>query len=97
MLDPEKDSKPFWKSCKPYFSNKHSFGESKITLIQNGEFLTVNNKIAKTFNLFFETVTYSLNLFSWSSTVNCCDDKFQGIIINFLNHCSILKIKENVT
>ena len=27
-LNPEKDSKPFWKSCKPYFSNKHSFGES---------------------------------------------------------------------
>ena len=29
-LNPEKDSKPFWKSCKPYFSNKHSLGESKI-------------------------------------------------------------------
>ena len=25
-LNPVKDSKPFWKSCKPYFSNKHSFG-----------------------------------------------------------------------
>ena len=23
-LNPEKDSKLFWKSCKPYFSNKHS-------------------------------------------------------------------------
>ena len=69
MLDPEKDSKPFWKSCKPYFSNKHFFGESKIALIENGEFLTENNKISKTFNLLFETVTYSLNLFSWSSKV----------------------------
>ena len=97
MLDPEKDSKPFWKSCKPYFSNKHSFGESKIALIQNGEFLTENNKIAKTFNLFFEIVIYSLNSFSWSSKVNCCDHKVQGIIINFLNHRSILKIKENAT
>ena len=46
-LNHEKDSKPFWKSCKPYFSNKHSFGESKIALSENGEFLTENNKIAK--------------------------------------------------
>ena len=32
-LNPEKDSKPFWKNCKLYFSffsNKHSFGKSKI-------------------------------------------------------------------
>ena len=65
-LNPEKDSKPFWKSSKPYFSNKHYFGESKIALSANGDFLTENNKIAKTFNSFFETVTDSLNFFSWS-------------------------------
>ena len=94
-LNPEKDSKLFWKSCKPYFSNKHSFGESKIALSGNDEFLTENNKIAKTFNSFFETVTDSLNLFSWSLKVKVCDNKFQGIILNFSNHTSILKIKEN--
>ena len=84
-LNPVKDSKPFWKSCKPYFSNKHSFGDSKIALSENGEFLTENNKIAKTSNSFFETVTDSLNLFSWPSKVNVCDDKVQGIIYNFSN------------
>ena len=26
-------TKPFWKTCKPYFSNKHSHGGSKIALI----------------------------------------------------------------
>ena len=56
-LNPEEDSKPFWKSCKPYFSNKYFFGESKIASSENGEFLTENNKFAKTFNSFFETVT----------------------------------------
>ena len=76
-LNPEKDSKPFWKSCKPYFSTKHSFGESKIALSENDEVLTENNKISKTFNSFFEAVTDSLNLFSWSSKVKVCDDKFQ--------------------
>ena len=49
------------------------------------------NKIAKTF---LETVTDSLNLFSWSSKVNVCDDKVQGIILNFSNHTTILKIKD---
>ena len=63
-VNPEKDSKPFWKSCKPYFSNKHSFRDSKIALSENDEFLTENNKTAKTFNSFFETVTDSVNLFS---------------------------------
>ena len=96
-LNPGKDSKPFWKSCKPYFSNKHFFGESKIALSENGEFLTENNKIAKTFNSFFETVTDSLNLLSWSSKVKVCDDKVQGIILNFSNHPSILKIKEKIS
>ena len=32
------DSKPFWKSCKPNFSNKHSFGESKIALNERMKF-----------------------------------------------------------
>ena len=95
-LNPEKDSKPFWKSCKPYFSNKHSFGESKIALSENGKFLTESNKIAKTFNLFSEAVTDSFNLFIRPSKVGICDDKVQGIMDNFSNHPSILKIKENV-
>ena len=32
------DSKPFSKCCKSYFSNKHSFGDSKVALSKNGEF-----------------------------------------------------------
>ena len=33
-LETSKNSKPFWKKCKPYFSNKHVHGESKIILIE---------------------------------------------------------------
>ena len=81
-LNPEKDSKPFRKSCKPYFSNKHSFVELKITLSENSDFLNKNDQIEKTLYSFFETV-------------NVSDDKVQRIILNFSNHPSILKIKEN--
>ena len=64
-LSPFLDSKPFWKSCKPYVSNKHSFGDSKIPFNKNGEILTENMKIAKTFNKYFASVTDSLELFDW--------------------------------
>ena len=55
--------KPFWKTSKPYFSNKHSHGGSKITLIENNRIKY--HKIAKSFNTYFEPVTDSLNLFEW--------------------------------
>ena len=41
-------TKPFCKTCKPYFQNKHSHGGSKITLIENDKIVSKNNKIAKT-------------------------------------------------
>ena len=92
-LKPFLDSKPFCKSCKPYFSNKHSFGESKIALNESGEILTKNMKIAKTFNSFLESVTDSLELFDWPLQSNVSCDKVQNIIKSFYNHHSIIKIK----
>ena len=61
-LNLEKGSKPLWKSCKPLFSNKHSFGESKIASNENGELLTESNKIAKTFNSIFEALIHLIYL-----------------------------------
>ena len=57
-------SKPFWKSFKPYFSNEHFFGDSKIALNENGEILTENIKMAKTFNSYFKSIADSLELFN---------------------------------
>ena len=39
-------TKPFWKTCKQQFSNKHSHGGSKITFIQNYRIVSESNKIA---------------------------------------------------
>ena len=96
-LNPFLDSKPFWKSCKPYFSNKHSFGDSKIALNENGEILTENIKIAKTFNSYFESVTDSLELFDWPLQLNFSYDKVQNIITSFSNHPSIIEIKHKLS
>ena len=32
-------SRPFWETCKPYFSNKHARGDSKIIRIENDKML----------------------------------------------------------
>ena len=45
-LNVKTTTKPFWKTCKPYFSNKHLHGGSKITLIENDRTTSENNKIA---------------------------------------------------
>ena len=31
-----KDGKPFWVTCKPYFSNEHSKADNDIVLNENG-------------------------------------------------------------
>ena len=92
-LNPFPDSKPLWKNCKLYFSNKHLFGDSKIALNENGEIFTENIKIAKTFNSYFESVTDSLELFDWPLQLNFSYDKVQNIISSFSNHPSTIRIK----
>ena len=93
ILNSEKDSKLFWISFKPYFSNKHSFGDWKVALSENIELLTKTNMIANTFNSFFETVTDSLILNNLHNLMLVMI-WFQVILLNFSNHPSILKIKE---
>ena len=60
---------------------------------ENGEILTENIKIAKTFNLYFESVTDSLELFDWPLQSNISYDKVQNIVKSFFNYSSIIKIK----
>ena len=96
-LNPERDSKPFWKSCKPYLSKKHYFADATIAISENGKLLTKNNKIVKTFSSFFESMALlmALDLLSWSSLFNVSDDRVQRNILSFLNCTRILKINES--
>ena len=75
-LEISKNSKSFWDKCRPYFSNKHVHGDSKIILIEKEEItkntneiveketLLVNNdEIAKTFSKHFEETVEKLSTF----------------------------------
>ena len=48
-----KDGKPFWVTCKHYFSNKHSKADNDIVLNKNGELFLRNKEFEDTFNNYF--------------------------------------------
>ena len=83
--------------CKPYFSNKHAHGDSKIILIENEkitnnsnevikkETLLVNNdEIAKTFNKHFAETVETFCTFEWpSNNTDLLNDQFTALLKNF--------------
>ena len=55
------DNKLFWKTIKPFFSDKGPMRE-KITLIENDEIIGNNKEISKIFNNFFSGIVAYLNI-----------------------------------
>ena len=79
------NSKSFWKTCKPYSSNKNSNIQENVMLLEKDKFLSKQNDVASTFNKHFGSITKSLNLFSWpedtsmssrNDTINSINKKF---------------------
>ena len=58
-----KNSKPFWNKSKPYFSNKHAHGVSKIILIKKERIIGNKNEIVKKETLLVnnDTITETVN------------------------------------
>ena len=110
-METSKNSKPFWNKCKPYFSNKHAHGESKIILIEkenvtlasnevaeNEKLIVKNDEIAKIFNKHFSETVDKLNIFEWPSCESeYTEDQLTNIINKYKSHPSIKKIKSNYT
>ena len=55
------NTKTFWKSVKPLFSDKITVKEI-INLTENGEILSSDTDIADTFNDYFSNVVQNLNI-----------------------------------
>ena len=55
------NSKPFWKACKPYFSNKNSNIQENMMLLEKDKLLSKQKDVASTFNKLFGSITDSLN------------------------------------
>ena len=91
------DNKRFWKTMKPFFSDKNCMNK-KITLIEGDKILSNDIEVAETMNDFFSNAVKSLDIQEYNGEFLPDSDMTmtENAILKFKNHPSILKIKENV-
>ena len=58
------NSKPFWKVCKPYLSNKNSYTQENTMLLEKDKLLSKQKDVTTIFNKHFRSIADSLNLLS---------------------------------
>ena len=91
------DNKLFWKTVKPFFSSKGSFG-NKIKLVENDKVWHDDSKIAEEMNNFFKNAVSTLNIKENSFIINHDNshitDPVEKAIEKYKFHPSILLIKE---
>ena len=63
FLSIENDSKPFWETCKPYFSNKGIKTPGNILLSDKEGLILKEVEVVRGFNIHFQSITSSLELF----------------------------------
>ena len=91
-----KDTRPFWKQCKPYFSNKHAVGDSKIMLTENDKMILDNKSVSEKFNNYFSQIVDSVDLLEFPSKLSWeYADEIDNIVSKFKTHPSIVKIKKH--
>ena len=92
------DNKIFWKTVKPFLSDKGT-RSSHITLIDKNNIISKDNDVAEVLNNFFDNAVKQLNInenqYLLSDTYGI-EDPVDIAVEKFRLHPSILAIKENV-
>ena len=87
------DKKLFWKTIKPFFSNKGNYG-SQIKLVEKDEVLQDDDLIAKELNKFFKNAVSTLNVkesrFITNRSLDGITDPVDKAIDKYKFHPSIL-------
>ena len=96
-LDNIINNKKFWKTMKPFFSDKNSKNE-KIILVEKEQIISDDKEVAETFNTYFSNSVKLLGIKDYNSEYIPEKDKspIENIVNKFKNHPSIIKIKENI-
>ena len=94
------DSKKFWKTVNPLFTDKGGTRNS-IVLVKEDKIISDDSEVAQTFNDFFKTCVSSLDISENRLLLTKTDDTFEPgsvseIIKRFENHPSIRAINENI-
>ena len=77
------DNKKFWKTIKPFFSNK-GLNTNKLMLIENNNLISEESVLANTMNQYFTNITKQLNIKKSSQLKN-----LEDMINCYHNHISI--------
>ena len=97
------DNKTFWKTVKPFFSDKGNKDQKKIILMENGEIIRKDKINAISFNDYFINITRNLDIQEIEieplplNTDIVCTDPIDTILYNYKNHPSTRNIRENIT
>ena len=95
-------NKEFWKTIKPFLTNKGCLENSDIMLINDDEMVTDDKTLAKTFNEhYINIVERSSGLkpekMEFYNPLHTSRNILHSIIDRYKNHPSILKIKSEVS
>ena len=82
------DNKLFWKTVKPFFSNKGSH-RGNIKLVEGDKLLQDDSEVAEELNNFFKEAVSTLDVRCFSHTVEKAISKYKF-------HPSILLIKDKI-
>ena len=83
------DNKTFWKSVKPFFSNK-SLNSNNILLVEGNEIVNDDGKIATIMNRYFTNITKHMNL---NANKISHREELVNILDTLKNHKSVQRIK----
>ena len=90
------DNKLFWKTVKPFLSEKMS-GMDKTHWIENNELIKNDLKTAEVLNNFFSNIVQNLNIARYTSEESFVDnisDPTLKAIVKYRNHPSIIAIRK---
>ena len=99
------DNKNFWQRINPLFSNKQKKFHRDITIVDNEEIISNRNEVAEKLNKFFTEAVTNLDIesfipvnteYDFNTENNVNTDYINNITKRYVNHPSILKIKEYV-
>ena len=92
------DNKKFWKTMKPFFSEKGVFSQN-ITLVNNDSIISSDQEVCETLNNFFKSAVDSLDIIEHKDLITDTKhliDPVEIAIKKIENHPSVLDINNNI-
>jgi len=88
-----KEGKNFWKTCKPFFSEKSVTDDSRILLLEDDKLVKDEIVVASLFNKYFNSITDNLEIPSVPKSPSDNPDPLANTLESLSSHPSVQQIK----